>query len=121
MTYKNLFLDRDRIENAVKTFNNSANTLNMKSKPQDHYVMTVQHNGQQAVLDLYYNADDITTLVPSRTGNKQLSLDIVKHIKSICQYSDVSSNSLYIDMISDDDYKIFVEYLAENGITPSCR
>ena len=112
MEFKKLGLNREKIDEAIRSFSSSAKITGPVIKPGDLRIYSISIPGEiEASLNIYYTKDGNTTLLTSTGKNHSLSEKIATHIVNECEYKNVPGKSLYLKKITDQEFDDLLEFL----------
>ncbi len=116
MSFKGLYLNRDKIEQSIKSFP----TFEKLSGPiinntQHAYTIKIKGEKNDVILNIYHALDGKTTINTSSGKNTKLSEEIAKFIVKNCEIKDNTKQSIYLRNISKEQFNMLKQYIIEHG------
>jgi hypothetical protein len=112
MTFKNLNIDRNKIDETIQRW------AGLDSKPEPlkkgagaHYCIT--KDGREIRLIMYFKNDGTTSIDPTAGKNREISKELAEYIKDKCLITDRKSFSLSFKDVSDEDFSLLLEFLTK--------
>lgn len=113
MTFKGLSLNQKNLDSVIESFENcTIKSKKVNTKYDTTYVLDVR--GSEASLNIYKNANGLTSINPKTGKNPDISTEVAEHIVKHCVLPDRKVDSLYLKEISREDFNTVVEFLVEN-------
>jgi hypothetical protein len=120
MPYRELYLKRKQILPTIKSLLPDAKVdviknVNNLNKAHQEFTYKINITGEsEALLMVYYRADEKTTLTYKVGKNQDLSLKVAEEIKVNCQYENIENRKLFIKNIAEDDLQAIFSVLSES-------
>lgn len=120
MSFRKLNLYRNRIDDVVRSFVPGDAIVKREevSFQKIKYIVTFADQKEQpAMLFVNYNKDGTTTLEDCRGQNKVFSAKLAEHVVKTTQAILYETENLYFKSISDEQFKMFSEYMTDCNAT----
>jgi hypothetical protein len=112
MDFKDLNLDRSKIDEAIKECSGPGSQISCIKKG-NGYHHTIKKNGKEALIIFFFNKGGTTTLNCNVGKNPELSLEIAKGIKDKTLITQKKSFSLAFRDVEEENFNLLKEYLSE--------
>jgi|GEM_PF-1506183 len=112
MTFKNLNIDRNKIDETIHEWAGLDNKPEpLKKGAGAHYCIT--KDGREVRLIMYFKNDGTTSIDPTAGKNRELSKELAEYIKDKCLITERKSFSLVFKDVSDEDFSLLLEFLTK--------
>ena len=112
MTFKNLNIDRNKIDEAIQEWAGLENKPEpLKKGVGTHYCIT--KDDREVRLIIYFKNDGTTSIDPTAGKNRELSNELAEYIKDRCLITEQKSFSLSFKNVSDEDFSLLLEFLTK--------
>jgi hypothetical protein len=112
MSFKNLNLDRNKIDVAIQEWAG----LNEKIEPikkGNGYHYSVPKEDEQALLIIYFKNDGTCTINPTAGKYPELSKQLAEYLKENCLITKRKNFSLTFRNVSDDNFSLLMDFLID--------
>lgn len=116
MDYKNLNLDRNKIAPTIQEYCKDCDIREEAGHDGKPTTFSVICSGQKpALLQVFFKTDGTTTLHPKVGKNPEFSEQIAAYVVKHCKQISYDASNLVLDSISEKDFGLLKEYLADGG------
>ena len=113
MSFKNLNIDRRKIDKAIQKWAGLNKIIEPIKKGQGlHYYIT--KDNAEAHLIMYYRNDGTTTIDPTAGKNRELSIELSEYIKENCLITRRKKFSLSFRNVALEDFSLLLEFLQQD-------
>ena len=112
MSFKDLNLDRGKIEDAIQEWAGLKEKIEPVKKG-NGYHYTVPKDGSEILLIIYQNKNGTVSLNPNAGKNPALSNELAEYIKEKCLITKRTNFSLSFRNVNTEDFLLLLEFLAE--------
>jgi hypothetical protein len=113
MAFKNLALDREMIDPAIKSYDKMLSVSEVATSEGQLRYEAYFHGQPKALVIIYLNRNGKTTILATSGTNPELSTRIATHIIEQSQIAVASSDTLRIKPLSKDNFELMLEYLRD--------
>lgn len=112
MTFKNLNIDRNKIDESIQKWTGLDNKPEpLKKGAGAHYC--IAKDGREVRLIMYFKNDGTTSIDPTAGKNRELSKELAEYIKDKCLITERKSFSLSFREVTDEDFSLLLEFITK--------
>jgi len=112
MTFKNLNIDRNKVDESIQEWAGLDNIPEpLKKGVGAHYCIT--KDGREVRLIMYFKNDGTTSIDPTAGKNREQSKELAEYIKNKCLITERKNFSLTFKDVSDEDFSLLLEFITE--------